>query len=296
MARDYFKMIPNMLYDIDGSGNQKVAVDILRRVRTRGEATSNYALYEEYDVADGDTPEIIAYNVYGSSKYHWVIMMLNKINDPFFELPLSYRDFQEFIIKKYGSVARSQGASATVTAVESSTQSSNTVYTVSTGGTSVESIFFSGDSAFLKVPDQWYGTLANQGRPHQTAYSVFQSITKVESLTSSTGRIWTDYNSSANTTEWESDSFENFTTTLATNIHHWEKDLYTTANTTVPIVPKMKVDYRTYSNTSLLASHKREVANYDYEEELNETKRSIVLLRPEFLPEFVEEFEKLMRT
>jgi hypothetical protein len=36
------------------------------------------------------------------------------------------------------------------------------------------------------------------------------------------------------------------------------------------------------------------LSNYDYEDDANESKRTIILLRPDYLKDFVEEFEILM--
>jgi hypothetical protein len=52
--------------------------DITRNVRFRKELFENITLYDEYDVVDGETPEIISEKVYGTPNYHWVIMLLNQ--------------------------------------------------------------------------------------------------------------------------------------------------------------------------------------------------------------------------
>lgn len=41
-----------------------------------------------YRVSDGDTyrPDLISYKMYGTVKYWWIIMFINKIDDPFFGL------------------------------------------------------------------------------------------------------------------------------------------------------------------------------------------------------------------
>jgi hypothetical protein len=84
----YFKEFPKFFYDFknpDGSTNTQLVKDITRNVRFRKELLEGITLYDEYDVIDGETPEIIAEKVYGNPKYHWVIMLLNQkwdyIND-----------------------------------------------------------------------------------------------------------------------------------------------------------------------------------------------------------------------
>ena len=292
MAKSYFEMFPKILYDVEGEGNYKTATDILKRIRTKVDSTSQRAMYYQYTLTDADSPEILAYNIYGSTQYHWVILLLNKITDPQFEFPFSQKEFVDVLIKKYGSVSRSKGASATITAVEPSLVYSNTVYTVETTSTTISTIFFAGDDAFVKVPASWYTTLETN---HQAAYAVHQTITKIEDTASNQGRIWTDHNSSANTIAWSVSSLLTDTPIINTNIHHWEKDVYLSANTTVPIVSGLEIDYRAYANTGLIDSSKKEVSNYDYELDKNEAKRNILLLNPEFLAVFLKEFEFLMK-
>ena len=77
----YFKEFPKMLYDFkkpDGSTETIVVRDITRNVRFRKEVLENISVYDEYDVQDGETPEIIAEKVYGNPEYHWVVMLANQ--------------------------------------------------------------------------------------------------------------------------------------------------------------------------------------------------------------------------
>ncbi len=61
-----------------------------------------------YDVEPGEKPEHIAYNYYGSVKYTWLVLLSNQIIDPYFEWPLDTKAFENFLKKKYGSIATAQ--------------------------------------------------------------------------------------------------------------------------------------------------------------------------------------------
>ena len=50
---------------------------------------------------DGETPEIIASKLYGWSGYHWIILLVNNIIDPYFDWPLSGDDLVATIRKRY---------------------------------------------------------------------------------------------------------------------------------------------------------------------------------------------------
>lgn len=44
---------------------------------------------ESYVVKDGDTLDTISYEMYGDVQWWWVIALVNKFTDPFYDLPLS---------------------------------------------------------------------------------------------------------------------------------------------------------------------------------------------------------------
>ena len=71
-----------------------IRVDIVKSVLDR---QSNF---EFYDVQDGETPEIVAYNFYNDTNLHWIILMTNDmigIN----EWPLSNQQLEKSILRKY---------------------------------------------------------------------------------------------------------------------------------------------------------------------------------------------------
>lgn len=87
----YFKEFPEFLYDFRyGPYETKTSIvrDITRNVRFRKEVLENIAVYDEYDIVDGETPEIIAEKVYGNPEYHWIIMLANQRFDYLTDFPL----------------------------------------------------------------------------------------------------------------------------------------------------------------------------------------------------------------
>jgi hypothetical protein len=87
----YFKDFPEFLYDFRYALNEtKTAIvkDITRNVRFRKEVLNNIAVYDEYDIIDGETPEIIAEKIYGNPEYHWIIMLANQRYDYLTDFPL----------------------------------------------------------------------------------------------------------------------------------------------------------------------------------------------------------------
>jgi hypothetical protein len=94
----YFKNFPQFLYDFNYGDRIKTSIvkDITRNVRLRREILSNVTLYDEYDIIDGETPEIIAEKFYGTPEYHWVVMLCNEKIDYRSDFPL-----QESVLVKH---------------------------------------------------------------------------------------------------------------------------------------------------------------------------------------------------
>jgi hypothetical protein len=75
--------------------------DLMARCSIIPEILKNPLLYYDYDVQDGDTPEIVAYKYYGNSYRYWIVLFANQITDPQWDWPLSSNDFDAFIVNKY---------------------------------------------------------------------------------------------------------------------------------------------------------------------------------------------------
>ena len=98
----YFSEFPKIDYNITGvNGNVKEITDIWRRVKVRSKIADNVALYDQYDVPEGDSPETIAYKIYGSADYFWVICLLNNVVNRYHDWPLDEFNFQQFVKDKY---------------------------------------------------------------------------------------------------------------------------------------------------------------------------------------------------
>jgi len=101
----YFDNFPNMLYSykINGKTEYKLVKDISQNVRVRKEILESITLYDEYDIRDGETPEIIAEKVYGLPEYHWVVMLCNERYNYVDDFPLSQYELEKHITNKYGA-------------------------------------------------------------------------------------------------------------------------------------------------------------------------------------------------
>ena len=97
----YFGNFPLILYDAKGTGDFRIATNMLKRVGLRTKVRTNTLLFDTYDVKEGERPEDIAFKLYGDAEYHWVVLFANNITDRYHDWPMSTPQFLEFINEKY---------------------------------------------------------------------------------------------------------------------------------------------------------------------------------------------------
>ena len=97
----YFNDFPTIEYDCIGNGNFTTIQDITTRVMVRKWIRSKGAIFSKYDVSDGETPEQVAYTVYGTTEDHWIVLLFNEITNTYYGWPLSRHNFERFVENKY---------------------------------------------------------------------------------------------------------------------------------------------------------------------------------------------------
>lgn len=102
----YFNEFPRIIYEygFDSNGNplNTVVADITQNVRLKAEILSNITLFDEYDMKEGETPEIVAEKFYGNAQYHWVIMLANERFDYVKDFPLTHKTLLKYVEDTYG--------------------------------------------------------------------------------------------------------------------------------------------------------------------------------------------------
>ena len=98
----YFEKFPQIVYSLDNK-SVFLVTDIFRRVKAETQRLLTAAAYDEYDIKDGETPEILAHKFYGNSNLHWLILIANDIIDPRWDWPLTQAQLSNYITDKYGA-------------------------------------------------------------------------------------------------------------------------------------------------------------------------------------------------
>jgi len=99
---NYFSKLGTTYY------NGEIVVNVLKSVRFKEFVKKNIVTYYPYTIKEGERADTIAFNYYDDERYAWVVYLSNNIIDPYLQWPLSVRDFSKFIIKKYQSIEAAQ--------------------------------------------------------------------------------------------------------------------------------------------------------------------------------------------
>ena len=100
----YFKSFPYTYYSLDNTTTVQVVTNITNRVTLSDEVKNNLGLYDEYDIKDGETPELVADKFYNNSELHWLVLHYNEIIDPRFDWPLDTNKLNRYVDSKYADV------------------------------------------------------------------------------------------------------------------------------------------------------------------------------------------------
>lgn len=96
--RQYFSNHPIIEYRGLNLRNLMLSAGIVKGVLNKMSVAYPYTLQ------DGETPNMVAYDYYGSVEYVWLIFLANHIVDPYTQWYKSQNDFDQYIIKTYGSI------------------------------------------------------------------------------------------------------------------------------------------------------------------------------------------------
>lgn len=112
----YFKNFQRVVYQFPDD-IKRVITDLSIRPKFRDDILENNNNFEFYNVNDGDTPEIIAYEQYGDENMHWAILIANNVMSIYNDWVKDQSQFQEFLFQKYKTQTDSDGATVTLSRI-----------------------------------------------------------------------------------------------------------------------------------------------------------------------------------
>lgn len=247
----FLEYFPRVAYDLSNSDltNYEIITNITFRIGIIKEVLSYASSYFNYTIKDGETPEIIAENVYNDPEAHWIILYANDIFDPQFDWPLNSTAFKNYLVDKYRYNA----------AVD---------------------LLISTDAITDTQVLSWTQDTTNAESVHHYEKQIIR-YNSVDDISYSTNLI-------INGT--------NVASVLNSTLENVPYDFYTTANTLDPRALEYTGAYNTYEvggKTIQETIRGAAITYYDYENELNENKRFIKVIKAEYYPQIIEEFKRL---
>lgn len=109
----YFKPFPKVYYEFPDNIIREYK-DISIRPAVVDEMLTTYGALERYQVRDGETPETIAFDLYGAADMHWVIMLANEITNIYTDWPKTNEVLRNVVIDKYRTQVDSDGFTVTI--------------------------------------------------------------------------------------------------------------------------------------------------------------------------------------
>lgn len=258
----FFDSFPKIKYDINKGpiANYEEVPNIFFRFGIIRSILNNTASYEKFELEDGDTPEILAEKIYGDSGAGWIILYTNQVFDPQFDWYLSVDAFEKYIKQKYGSI---EFAQTRLHHVEKVIERTNT-----TADTTTEMIYNITPRRLTDnkptVPFDYYSWQEPVSLVAGTDYEVI------------TGDD-TDVNASS--------SLYDITADLL--VLNNEGGLAARQYFETFEVDGDFIEQNTYS---------RLVSFYDYENNLNQSRKRVKVIRSEYYPRIMREFENLTNT
>lgn len=304
----YFNKFPLLRYSFDNGTTSKIAVDILKRVGFKESVKSTTELFSEYEILDGETPEMVADKIYGDPSLHWVIMIMNDIVNPYYDWPLSTR-----VLNKSNSKVKYPGVALMLTdhtgtgdvinsyfakddqiyGVEGNTFSVNG-YGVVDGltATTTAAIISNWDTTFQKLEvvgmsgsfsvDDYLTTIAVDDDDGSYVYTVArigrvvsENKESVHHFADSTGDYLNPYATPPSSGTGDQ--------TLLGQTGSWN------GGATVEYGDTILQNY-IVDSTDVYT-----VTNVQHEETQNESKRSIKIIAPRYVSKIIEEFEKVIK-
>ena len=111
---EYFSNFPKILYDIEGKNpirpSYTTAINLMIRQKFRDAIKDDITLFYPYYIKESERADNLSYDTYGSTRFVWMILMVNNVLDPYWQWPLDAKNFSKYITNKFGAASTAQTA------------------------------------------------------------------------------------------------------------------------------------------------------------------------------------------
>ena len=106
---NYFKQVPDFEYVSrlpDARISDYIAVkNLFKKAELRPDIFQDLSTFQKYQIKGDDRPDNVAEDFYQDSSLDWLVLTCNNIINVQTEWPMSQRDFDRFLLDKYGTYA-----------------------------------------------------------------------------------------------------------------------------------------------------------------------------------------------
>jgi len=104
----YFRQVPNFDYVSRNPGDKYISEyipvkNLFKRGKLREDIFGNLAFFEKYSIIGDERPDNVANKFYGDSTLDWVVLLSNNILNIQSEWPMTQDTFDNVMLEKYGS-------------------------------------------------------------------------------------------------------------------------------------------------------------------------------------------------
>ena len=99
----FFQKFQFTLFEIS-KNESSLVTDFIRAIKIDPKLKEDDVFYDFYEAADGETPEIISHKLYGSTQFHWIIMLINEKFDAWRDFPQPEYIVRKFATEKYSNI------------------------------------------------------------------------------------------------------------------------------------------------------------------------------------------------
>jgi hypothetical protein len=262
--------------------NNEIVTNIITSVRFKDVIKDKINNFYPYTIKEGDRPDTIAANYYEDSRYAWVVYLSNSIIDPYYEWPLSVNEFNKFLIKKYGSVERSIN---NVAFYRNAWYKDDSVLTVS-GYNALSS----SRKKYWNPVTGFNGAITSYERKREDYIAETNKVIQVN-VSSTTGFIIGERVTQRTSGNISATGFIKAIDSTKLVINHINGEFLTTGGSVSTILGTDSNSARSVTSASTIYEaipvdeivYWEAVSSYDYENELNESRKNIKLIDRQYL-------------
>ena len=101
----FFQQFPKIPYDFGSNGIDTNVVDLFRFVTANEQYFNEIATYIDYQIRDGERPDIVSNSLYGTPEYYWVFFLINEhLKNGISGWPMPEQELIEYIAEEYPGI------------------------------------------------------------------------------------------------------------------------------------------------------------------------------------------------